>query len=1078
MPKKNIKYMDKEFDNTLIANSGLHFKTTRLRLNPEEPMLIGGGKTLKYTFLETIDFLNDQRVRFDVCTTKDGLYSPVNYMEQTDNLEKTQAGVLVLDETGVPRVNSGAVMALCECYPSDSPELVSINSLGSYRVKKRDVMTGETDIKTGFELLVGRWLPIPMYEESQTGQSMSMPNGWCRVKIDPDGERERDGSQNFRLTWAFDTRLAENPEDAKLRPIFLDAQCEKKTYSLCNRVDLLLGNFITIPDGKNDSPVGDYLAAIFGIDLHTQEPHKYKFLAYYIYLINMLRMSGSAPVMTLYHTNGKEIPVDMSIDIGNSRTCAVLFERGDFTKARMLRVRDLSEPWRTYPDAFDMRVVFRRADFGGDITMKGDLFRWNSLVRVGEEAKHLIYRSMENIGEGRSMSYCSSPKRYLWDDRETDFRWENMVLRNDPTNVSQNGGIFIEGFTDHFDDDGKFLMEAKEVDLFQFDPNANKQCHYSRRSLMTFVMIEILQQAVSYINSSEFRRYHGSKECRRVIRRIIVTCPTAMPLEEQRTLRIAARDAAHLMQKIEPEIPDIIITPNPDKLKPSDDPMILAERGWLYDEAFANQLVYLYAELNERYKGRIDHFFQVKGHKRKEMEEMGFENNCLTIGSIDIGAGTTDVMITAFGQKGKGRITPVPLYYDSFYTAGDDILHNIIRDVILEGEHKNVPDRGSIESALMARIQKMTPDEMLTIPLVKEKRIYSDLVEDIRTARDETEARTLRNHLVFQLMHHFFDDNSANQEEKDRRCRLDFCTQISQPIAQFLLARLSEGRPEKIYTYDELFSSEKPAPFLLDHFEHHFGFRFEELTWWYKPAEISNIVRDAMERIFKDLSTVMYAYNCDTIVLSGRPTRLKPITELMLKYIPISPNRMVMLERYRVGTWFPLANTEGYFEEKQKALVAVGAEVGMLASSVGFQGLILDFSTLAKRMKSTACYLGKYDCDLKEVKNPFLTPQHSSALLKGIANFPYFIGCKLLGSDKYQARPIFAIYNNSGVPQINIMLQRNYHEDRELITVEDVTDMEGDTIDKNKIDLRLQTIASDGNHWLDKGAFDLSIQEK
>lgn len=1069
--------MDKHTQNSLIANTGLHFKITRIEINPEEPLIMEGGKTLKMTFLETIDFLNDARVRLDLCSQRDGLYVPVDCLRQNDIMEMAPNGTVMLDNTGVPRIKKDAPLAIYENYEAGSPELMSINSLSSFRIKQ------EREVRTAFEMLIGKWLPMPMYEVEVSGQSTGYPNGWCRVRIDPEGEKQKNGTQLFRLTWAFDTRLGEDNVEGILRPTFLGGSGEQKQYSLCNRADLLLGNFINIPDGQNDAPIGDYLASLLSIDLSSDDPHKYKFLAFYVYLINYIRIVGGAPEITLYNKPDRMIPVDMSVDIGNSRTCAVLFERGDFTKARMLRLYDLSEPWRTYDrnggsyeNAFDMRIVFRRADFGGDLTQDKTLFQWPSLVRVGEEAKHLVYRSLEGHGESERTTNYSSPKRYLWDDRKYEDRWELMVVSDDPTNLRVNPQIFIEGFTDHFDDDGTYLEEEKEFDLFSLGQTDN-QCHYSRRSLMTFVMIEMLQQAVGYINSSKFRDMHGQTDCRRYLRNIIITCPTAMPLREQLALRKAAADATRLLHKLTPSLPEMTIIPDPSRLQPTDDLEQLEARGWLYDEAFASQLVYLYAELAQRYSGRVDRFFQIKGHHRKEMEEQGFEGHSLTIGTIDIGAGTTDIMVTAYGQKGSGKLTPVPLYYDSFYTAGDDILHNVIRDIILEGPDNQSETLGSIGSAVSARIQRMTPDELLQIPRIRETKTYSDTVEDIRHAISEEDARHHKHHLTQELMHHFFADNSANQSEKDRRCRLDFCTQVSHPISQFMLERLKQKRPSKLYTYDEIFPREKPASYLLDHFEHHFGFRFEELSWRFDPEEVAAVVRDTMESLIKALSVVMYAYNCDILVLSGRPTNLEPLTELFLKYIPIAPNRLVLLNQYRVGRWFPLATEEGYFQESQKAVVAVGAEVGYLASTTGFNGLVLDFSRMAKDMKSTARYMGVFDEELQEVRTPLLTPENGTCTLKGVSVFPCYIGCKQYNSPKYQARPIYAIYNHSGVNQLNIMLQRNYFEDRELLTLEDVTDMEGETIPTSQVDLRMQSLAQDGKFWMDKGAFTLRIQE-
>jgi len=56
------------------------------------------------------------------------------------------------------------------------------------------------------------------------------------------------------------------------------------------------------------------------------------------------------------------------------------------------------------------------------------------------------------------------------------------------------------------------------------------------------------------------------------------------------------------------------------------------------------------------------------------------------------------------------------------------------------------------------------------------------------------------------------------------------------------------------------------------------------------------------------------------------------------------------------------------------------------------------------------------------------------------------------------------------------MLGRNYYEDREKLTVEDVTDSDGENISISEIELRLQTLAGEGSFWMDNGAFTLNIQ--
>ena len=51
-------------------------------------------------------------------------------------------------------------------------------------------------------------------------------------------------------------------------------------------------------------------------------------------------------------------------------------------------------------------------------TATGDSFQWPSVARMGREA---LDRALET--PHRYQCTLSGPKRYLWDDRQTDERW-------------------------------------------------------------------------------------------------------------------------------------------------------------------------------------------------------------------------------------------------------------------------------------------------------------------------------------------------------------------------------------------------------------------------------------------------------------------------------------------------------------------------------------------------------------------------------------------------------------------------------------------------------------------------------
>ena len=207
-------------------------------------------------------------------------------------------------------------------------------------------------------------------------------------------------------------------------------------------------------------------------------------------------------------------------------------------------------------------------------------------------------------------------------------------------------------------------------------------------------------------------------------------------------------------------------------------------------------------------------------------------------------------------------------------------------------------------------------------------------------------------------------------------------------------------------------------------------------------------------------------------MLAGRPTSLDAITELFIKYIPVSPDRLVKLNDYRVGTWFPTADGQGYFYD-QKTIVAVGGMVAYLSSHSGLKGLVIDFDKMIQKMNSTANYIGEYNSQRRQVSQTLLSPTTSSAAIN-ISVFPAFLGCRQLDSPIYQARPLYAIINHGTSNSLQVRLSRNFTENKEILVLEEATDKEFRNR-KNELELVPLSLV-EGKYWLDKGEFELSIK--
>lgn len=1051
----------------LIANSGIQFIVRELEFNPSEPLLMENGRTLKYSFIETVDFLEGFKV-FNLLYYNRNIdkYIPLDELiADSQAVLRHPNGREVLDQSGLVIMDDDVSTSLFSTYSDTDPGLYSISSLLSYRV---DDPSNPHAKKTAFELLLDKWLPMPMFRKEIDGVTSELPLAWCRMKMQKIGEGQKKGNERYRIIWAFDTQTGED-EFSVLRPFIADEDNGTCEFGLCNRTDLLL-NFMS--NNADFHAFSDYIASILGINTENESSSKHQ--AYYIYFINFIRLIGGSPDVMLHDKKNSEINVDLVLDIGNSKTCGILFEDGKFTNAKMLELRDLSNPSKYYENkTFDMRIVFRKADFGNDIVLDEEMFQWKSFVRIGEEARRLVYRSLEEDGLAERTTNYSSPKRYLWDSKKYDGQWENLVTTDDPFNVLLSNEISVSGLSGLFDDEGRYNPEGNSESLSLID-FGNNEHHYSRASLMTFAFIEIFQHAISQINSVRYREKWGNKDIRRNLRNIIITCPTAMPLKEQCYLRKSAQDAMAAIIKCNPQVQMPTITPNPEKLKVTDPYAPLDKKVWKYDEASCCQLVYLYAEIAQRYSGEIKKFFELKGHVRTEDKKEGLLEKTLTIGTIDIGAGTTDIMICKYNYEGvgTGKTTPIPLFWDSFYLAGDDILRNIVQNVVIEGKEHGLADLGNISAALNARMLNMTDEQLSALPCV-ENIVYKSKIQDIIHSIDIDEKRSKKVSFASNLIHDFFGNDSSMMGYRDRRCRVDFNTQISVPIAQQFLELLRTHRPSKLYTYDELFRETKPASYLLDYFYHHFGFRFEELNWRFDPEEVAGIVKSTMEPLMKQLALVFYVQQCDIIVLAGRPTSLDPINELFIKYLPTSPDRLIRLNGYHVGNWCPTADGQGYFYD-QKAIVAVGGMIGYHASHTGLLGLTIDFSKMIEKMVSTANYIGEYNSRRRQVTDTLLSPTTSTATLDLFA-FPTFLGCRQLDSTIYQARPLYAIYNHGNAQGVSVRLARSFIDNKEELIIEEATDKEYRNVMKD-IELVQQSLVDDGKFWLDKGEFELTIK--
>lgn len=923
--------------------------------------------------------------------------------------------------------------------------------------------------KIKWEKFQNVWLPFPLFKLYGDNTEYG-PTNWCRIKLIPRGSDNN--KLCFDMIVAIDTRTCFEQEDFEGEgymemPVFTSTYEKSMDFGACTNefqiVDYCVKGVGDRNMARSMNWVDDYILKIFhGVDSLTDLKIKRPRLAYlanYITMVNYICKKNVMPKIKLFSNKNVDYEnVDFVIDVGNSRTCAVLFDGGDFTKVEPLALQDYTDfvsngQLKKYSDSFDMRLVFRHVDFGGKFIKNSRQFIYPSMVRLGHESNVLLHRMKENENGEDIVSTFSSPKRYLWDVKRHTKEWEFAVMEGE-----KKKPLWIEGISEQLNPDGSLNV----------DGSGGKINEYSRKTLMTFAFLEMLVQANTQINSYEYRHKWGSESKPRRISKIIVTCPTAMSRLEQKSLRKCAMDALAMIERFTKgnymKDFNIKLFGNYVKVIPSikdnEEQDGTVTKSWIFDEATCSQFVYVYAEIAKRYLNNCKEYFDFYGKVRNDLGD--YNKKSLTIGSVDIGAGTTDVMIASYKYDDSYQciLTPVPRFWESFYSAGDDLIKEMIRQLIIEGEY------ASIQNHI------------------------------IKTGR-RTE--------VTKLLSDFFGVDDARKSIQDRYIRNEFNLQVSMPIVSYYLDLQNHYKTEKMsLTYDDIFHDNMPSENVLEHFNKHFGFPLSSVVWNYDRNIIDKIIERTFDKLVGKISVILSYYDCDVVLLSGRPTSLKSLSNLFLKYFAITPNRLVTLNEYRVGRWYPFHDADGYFNNA-KSVVAIGAMIGYQASVNGdMNGFSLNLSELGKNLIPTTDFMAKFNPHSGTCGNPFISPENNQATLM-IDSLPYRIGCKQLDDVSYPSRPFYVMdfnyekiekqikkklgqkdgdYYDSKTALDNKIVELkskmpfkarinrpSYVEDKELIVLDSITDINNEDIDIDNFSLQVQSLSESENYWLDTGEF-------
>jgi hypothetical protein len=892
---------------------------------------------------------------------------------------------------------------------------------------------------------IDKWVPVPFLQMRPNNQFREGPADWARIRVvDLEarygaGFRDEQGNR-YRCVLAFDTGLI--------------AEAEGRAYLAPSSKDVTAGALFALAPQQRANHwllrqgwIGQWLEELFR-ELHPrataeeidsdikQKPQEST--ARYLAFLGLLAEAVHFPPIKLVGDAERPgrgaIEVDLVLDVGNSRTCGLLIEAAgelgiNLNDSYELALRDLSHPECVHSKPFESRVEFAQAWFGKNhlsrLGGRADAFVWPTMTRVGPEATRLAARRRGTEGN----TGMSSPKRYLWDEEAQAREWRfNIAYAQDQTAMPAAAGPMAQ------------LINQKGEPLHLVEPEADSADHlpvfeplYSRSSIMTFSLSEVLLQALTLMNSPQQRGRRAHAETPRRLRRIVLTLPTGMPLAERLIFRKraeAARDLVWMMMGW--RLDDAAAPP----------PRVLTD----WDEASCTQLVYLYTEVARNFGGDARRFFQI-AHKPRPQAADG----SLVIASIDVGGGTTDLIINSYRLEGAGTsvtLFPEQKFREGFNVAGDDILLRVVQAHVLP------PIEAAMRAAGIAN-----PSDLM-----------AELVGGDRGGED-----------VIQ-----------------RNLRQQFALQIAHPIAlEFLRAAETYDPTSGVITaaprlYDSFFPggskpSQEVVTFVNDAVRKRGAkdFDLKATEFPIDLVELDKTVRAEMARVLAPLAEIVHAYDCDVLLLSGRPSRLPGIRALLMELLPLPPERVIALHEYRVGAWYPFRDARLRVEDP-KTTVAVGAMIAALA-----QSQLPDFSFRSDllRSKSIAKFIGKLDgggrlqkedlvyrdvdLDNREYELP-----ETSFEFRG----PMWLGARQLDLVRWPAARLYALEfakpeyaeRHARETPFKIALSRVKPKDKDSGDVErfrlrQVTNRDGRAVALDRLTLRLQTLPRREGYWLDTG---------
>jgi hypothetical protein len=696
-----------------------------------------------------------------------------------------------------------------------------------------------------------------------------------------------------------------------------------------------------------------------------------------------------------------------------------------------------------------------------EVAVTPPLFDDLSMVRMGREADDVaqVMRADGDIRVG-----LSSPKRYLWADDASWLEGANWHMA-DPADRHGNGTYAapLQGPYLRFvhEDDRDFLLEERPPVERDFAAAAPHKPRHAPRAMMTAAIYEMLCQAYSYVNSIAYRGASGESGRAREIRTLSMTYPSGMIDEERRRLAAQVQKAIKIFaatlgksQTIEPEL------------------------NLSLDEASAVHLTYIWSELRllgqdprlwfatlRQDRGRpgpeepsppeppqpppagsgrgrpgirrpAASSTSTRSRWAREQEPFGEAGGEIRIGCIDVGGGTTDLMIARYQFEAKidDFIRGEILHQDGIALGGDQLVKRLLETIIvpafaealgLEEEDIQFLFGPEVPRNRELRSQRVSWINRLFVPLAQA--YLNDAVDDVRDRPISHTDPELVDPAVLDSLQEVFD-----------KLRGPGCYTVRRGLDLMM-----------------------------------------------NPAEFDGVVHDTFDELLFDYCQRMVEHQADVVLLAGLPSKLDYIQRLVRMYVPLSPSRVVPMHQHYAGNWYPYQDEKGRNPGvivDPKSPVVVGAAIEFMAK----HGMLPQFKFEMKgKARENTYYWGVMTDATSGIRNerilfaPLEEPGREETTEFTTSSQRVIIGRKMTAAEDAQASPVYVLKMDAGdridktEVVVKIRRRRAAGDREECLSLESVSGIvagEAAFLGEN-VHFHWRTLA-DERYYLDTGGLD------